>query len=108
MHDMALAELPERRELAKSGSGEIVIKIPSPYAAEFGRLRQLISSKSLQEIIERYPVRESGVLNVLAHGLRFQSRADYEAAALNCIATSEDLRKRVRSKLGNLSVQLMG
>jgi len=108
VHDMALAELPERRDLAKSGSGEIVIKIPSPYAAEFGRLRHLISSKSLQQIIERYPVRESGVLHALAHGLRFQSRADYEAAALNCIATSEDLRKKVRSKLGNLAVRLTG
>jgi ABC-type cobalamin/Fe3+-siderophores transport system ATPase subunit len=108
VHDRALAELPERRELAKLGSGEIVIKIPSPYAAELGRLRHLISSKSLQEIIERYPVRESGVLNALAHGLRFQSRADYEAAALNCIATSEYLKKKVQSKLGNLSVQLMG
>jgi len=106
IHDEALACLPRRKELSELAQDTISINIPSPYPKELAKLRSLISSRSLHEIIARYPVRESGILKALATNLRFRNREDYEMAALGRLAASEDLKSSLRSKLGNLSRHL--
>ncbi len=106
IHDKVLSCLPRRKELSEVAQGKILINISSPYPEELAKLRKLISSQSLYEIIARYPVRESGILKALAIKLRFRSREDYEMAALGRVAASEDLKSALRSKLGSLSEHL--
>lgn len=106
IHDKVLACLPRRKELSELAQGIISVEIPSPYLEELAKLRSLISSQSIHEIIAKYPVRESGILGALATNLRFRNREDYEMAALGRVAASDNLKFAMRLKLGNLSQHL--
>jgi hypothetical protein len=104
IHDRALRALPRRGGLVED---EVIrIELQSPYSSELARLKQFVASGSLHEIVARYPIRESPVLNVLAKGLRFRNREDYEAAVLGRVAASEALRQVLRAKLGKLAAHL--
>ena len=107
IRDRALACIPRRKELVAAEQDIISLEISSPYPDELAQLRTLISSKSLYEIVARYPVRESGILDALASGLKFQNREDYELAALGRIAASKELRAKLRSRLGKLAERLV-
>lgn len=106
IHDAALRALPRRGDLSTEEGNVIKIEIRSPYSAQLEELQRLVSSGALHEIIAKYPVRESPVLDAIAKGLRFRSRGDYEATTLGRIAASETLRQALRMKLGKLADRL--
>lgn len=105
MRDQFLLAMPTRDALI-GGQRNISISVESPYAAELNRINRFIEFKDVDAIISRYPIRESGVLTALAKALRFNGRADYERAALTLIGLDQQLRERLRARLGNLAVQL--
>lgn len=106
IRDQLLSAIPTRQQLIDQTTNDLKVTIDSPYPGELVRLAGLIDSSSLHEIISRYPVRETGVLNAVAKGLRFNSRDDYERAVLQRIGADSRLRDRLKQKLGNLAVQL--
>jgi len=106
VHDCALRALPRRGDLPKMEGEVIRVEIRSPYGTELTRLKGFVAAKSLHEIVARYPVRESPILDVIAKGLRFRCREDYEAAALTCVAASAALKQVLRTKLGKLADRL--
>ena len=106
IHDCALRALPRRDALPEGGDESIKIEIRSPYSAQLAKLRGLVASGSLHEIVARYPVRETPILDAIAKGLRFRNREDFEATALGRIAASETLRQALRTKLGKLADRL--
>ena len=67
---------------------------------------ELCRKEDIGGIISRYPVRESGILNALAIGLRFAGRADYEAAVLHRVSIDDTLRESLCAKLGDLAAKL--
>jgi hypothetical protein len=106
MRDHLLSMIPTRQQLMDQGAADIAVTFRSPYPDELQRLTALVETDNLQEIVSRYPVRESGVLNNIAKGLRFNSRDDYERAVLRRVCTDSNLRNTLKTKLNNLAVHL--
>ncbi|MFK3941434.1 AAA family ATPase [Pseudomonas monteilii] len=106
MRDRMLSIIPTRQQLVDQDADDIVVTFRSPYPEELKHLAALIQTDNLQEIINRYPVRESGVLNGLAKGLHFNSRDDYERAVLRRVHTDPNLRNALKMRLNNLAEQL--
>jgi predicted ATPase len=106
LRDKMMLALPDRQLMISGKDGAISVSLPSPYPAELERIKKLIEEQNLDGIVARYPVRESGVLNGLAKGLRFSCRQDYERAALTRIRADEDLRSALKAKLGTLASHL--
>ncbi|ESY98060.1 hypothetical protein X738_17585 [Mesorhizobium sp. LNHC209A00] len=107
LRDAFLSALPVREELTSGNLAEISVSVPSTYPAELDRLKEMASTGDLDAAIERYPVRESGVLDAIAKALHFPSRADYEKAALARLSVDSDLLAAMRSKLGALATVLL-
>lgn len=63
---------------------------------------EAIERADLASIISRYPVRETPVLDVIARGLGFQGRTQYEQAIRKLIADDGDTREVVRGMFGKL------
>jgi hypothetical protein len=101
-----LFHISVNRNALTSGDTEIEYKFTSPYPSEYERISKLVERGELGEIIRRYPVRESAVLDKIAVGLRFRSRQDYERAALARIDGSDELRSALRALFGNAVVVL--
>jgi hypothetical protein len=108
LRDKIMREIPSREQIADQRISRIEISFESPYMKEFSLLTEMVEHKKLEEIIMRYPVRETGVLTNLARSLRFSGRKDYERAVLQAVKTDSHLRELLKNKLGNLATHLDG
>ena len=106
MRDQLLSEIPTRQQLMEQTVNDLNITFKSPYPDELTRLTVLVDTSDIHGIVSRYPVRESGVLDSIAKGLRFNNRDDYERAVLRRVGLDANLRDALKQKLGNLALQL--
>lgn len=106
VREKILLAIPTRQQLISQSVGDFSFVVKSPYPDELARLTALIGTSDIHGIVSRYPVRESGVLNAIAKGLRFNSRDDYERAVLRRVGVDAKLRDALKQKLGNLASQL--
>lgn len=106
VRDALLAQMPKREELVAAASPIIQISGHSTYPAELARFQEMLNAQNLQGIIARYPVRHSGILGAIAKALKFQSRTDYETAAVARISSDETLREALLLKLAPLSTAI--
>jgi predicted ATPase len=106
MRDQLLSQIPTRQQLMANDCDDLNIPVKSPYPDELARLTAFVDISDIHGIVSRYPVRDSGVLNGIVKGLRFNSRDDYERAALRRIGLDANLRDALKQKLGKLAAQL--
>lgn len=106
MRDQILSQIPTRQQLMAQDCGDLNVPVKSPYPGELARLTDLVDISDIHRIVSRYPVRDSGVLNGIVKGLRFNSRDDYERAALQRIGLDATLRDALKQKLGKLAALL--
>lgn len=106
VRDDVISSIPKPKKIREIADGKVEIMIDSPLPGELRTLEQLLSESDLYAIIDRYPVREAGVLKEIAKALGFADKKTYEAAALGRIASIETLRTSLKSKLGQLEEAL--
>jgi ABC-type cobalamin/Fe3+-siderophores transport system ATPase subunit len=106
LRESVLQWIPDRKDLITKSGADVSISVSSTYPEELARLRRLRDNKELAGIVSRYPVRESGLLDALAKGLRFSGRADYEKAVLRRLSVDDALCGTLRTKLGRLAPKL--
>ena len=106
LRDAVFMQLPSRDQIRAAAGTDIQFTLPVPLPAEVAQFRQLLVDRNLQALIERYPVRESAALVLIARALRFQNRGDYEKAALVAIADSAALQTSMRARLGALGAAM--
>ena len=80
---------------------DLNIEVPSAqiYQCELKCYQGYIEQGNLDEIVARYPIRESSALKEIAEGLRFRNRKDYEKAFLTIIRKDDDLADTIRTKV---------
>lgn len=106
VRDKLLSMIPTCQNLMAQSVGDLNVGFKSPYPDELARLEGLVDTSDIHGIVSRYPVRESGVLDSIAKGLRFNNRDDYERAVLRRVGVDARLRDALKQKLGNLAPQL--
>lgn len=62
-----------------------------------------IESQNLGQIVGRYPVRETPVLNKIIEAIGFQSREKYESAVRQLLVDNDEIRNQTRNSLGELA-----
>lgn len=105
VRETILKDLPRAADFATSDV-QISISVSSPKQPELDVFDRLILNKSLDELIFRYPIRESGALSAIARSFRFSRRGDYEEVLLALLAKDTTLQSEIRGVLGDLSQDL--
>ena len=78
----ALSELPSHSDLAALSVFKIEFDVAAALENEKSKLSALTAGGDLSAIFARYPVRESGLLKVVAKALRFITEEQYETAVI--------------------------
>jgi ABC-type molybdenum transport system ATPase subunit/photorepair protein PhrA len=78
------------------------INLQAERDAEIARLEARIAALNFSEILGNYPVRETGALNAIANGLRFQTPAQYEAAVRKLLTDDAQAAEEMRQDFGGL------
>ncbi len=108
IRDKLLEKIPTRDQIKEKSNDVVEVAIESPYSDELKRLTELVKKCEIDEVVSRYPVRESGVLDSLARGLEYKARDEYEEFALLHIGRDAALQGLLRDKLGKLAEKLEG
>lgn len=96
-----LEHLPDRDALSRGEEG-ITLRLESPFPAELAGFEKLLAVDNLEQIVCRYPIRDSGVRRAIANGLRFQNIDDYESAVRSRVRDDETLAQALRDLVGAL------
>ena len=106
VRDAILGRIPRRTDIVANGGQNIQVEVPSSYPAELSRIAALVNANGLNAIIERYPIRESGIPRAIASALRFLDVPDYQRAVLARLTADADLRAVLSRKFGALASAL--
>ena len=83
------------------------ISIDSPYQDELDRFKELVNEKRLDDLVARYPLRESRTFDAVAETLELNGRKAYEQTLVSRIWDDEDLAQSLKQRIGPLSEVLI-
>ena len=83
------------------------ISVDSPYQDELDRFNELVNEKRLDDLVARYPLRESRAFDAIAKTLELNSRKTYEQMLVSRIWDDEDLAQSLKQRIGPLSKVLI-
>lgn len=107
VRDQLIRTIPSHQALVSGPVVNLTLDTGPMLAAEKAKLTTACSANDIETIICRYPVRETSALNDIARALRFQNRADYEAAVRNLLLTDRSAVTFARSLFGTLFTDVM-
>ena len=101
-----LSCVPSWRSIRAGEEPRIDISIENPYPEELARVKSLVQSDALDELVARYPLRESRVFDAIAESLMLPNRRAYERAVLVRVEEDEEVAQGLRGRVGVVSAAL--
>ena len=83
------------------------ISVDSPYQDELVRFKKLANEGRLDDLVARYPLRESDAFDAIAKALELKDRKTYEQTLVPRIRGDEDLARSLKQRIGPLSAMLI-
>ena len=101
-----VSQAPNWETIRDDGQPDIKISVTSPFQQELARFRELVEARDFDQLVARYPLRESGVLVELSRALEFRKRDLYEQTLVARVQSDEVLAEKLRERIGPLSLAL--
>ena len=109
IQELALSKIPNWKSIKDDSIQPFCISIDSqPYSEELTRFNKLVDEENLDQLIARYPVRQSCALETIARSLVCKNRTDYERIVINLIRRDNELAEKLKKRIGPLSEKLDG
>ena len=103
MRDIALSQLPDWKTIQSATGPTIDLHVPSTYADEVARFRQLLADDNFDALVARYPLRETRALGAITKALKCASMRDYEQMVVVRTAKDDALATALTSRLQPLA-----
>jgi len=105
VRDAILQQIPDWKCI--KAKPKFDISVDSPYQDELDRFNELVNEKSLDDLVARYPLRESRAFDAIAETLELNSRKTYEQTLVSRVWDDEDLAQSLKQRIGPLSKVLI-
>ena len=99
------SQLPDWKAIMNGSDVSIQIDTDGLFKDELAYLRSLLDKEDMEQIISRYPVRESDALGEITKQFSL-SKANYEKTLLSRIRNDGELAEQLRKRVGSLSTAL--
>ena len=107
IQESALSKIPNWKSIKDDSIQPLSISIDlQPYSEELSCFNKLIDEENLDQLIVRYPTRQSCALETIARSLVCKNRTDYEKIVINLIRRDEGLAEKLKKHIGPLSSKL--
>ena len=100
------SQMPDWKSIQNQESFTMTLRIGEWFAEELSRFKNLLADNDLENIIARYPVRESEVLDKITAALELKNTKAYQDTLLARVRTDSDLAARLRKYTGQLANEL--
>ena len=103
LQDRMLSKLPSWKELVNANTdSDLVVHVNSSYPEELKRFKKLVTDEKLDDLVARYPLRESRVFNKIAEALECR-RSNYQKMVLARVRDDENLAAKLKQRINHLS-----
>jgi hypothetical protein len=102
LRTQVMQQLPSSEDIEAGKPVNISIDTGAAVAAELSTFERLMTTSNLEELIKRYPLRETGAFSSIAKALGFQSRSQYENAVRKLLIDDADALDFVRTLFADL------
>lgn len=102
LRDEMFKYIPRKEKIAAMAPINVKIDVAAVVAEERTRLEGYLDADNLEPIIQRYPVRETPALKVIAEKLGFRGRVQYESAVRKLLMDDVNALKIVKDLFGAL------
>ena len=104
--DQMTSQAPDWRTIREQVLSDFQIVLRSPFQDELTRFRELLNAKAFDQLVARYPLRDSRVFNAVARALEFSKRELYEQTLIARVHSDGVLAEKLRERIGPLSLAL--
>ena len=104
--ELLLSKLPDWKSLKADPSQKICVSADSPYLEELDHFNKLVENGELDQLIARYPVRESPAFETIARSLKCLNKMDYERMVIAQIRQDNELVEKLKKRISPLSEAL--
>ena len=97
---------PDWKTIRDQALSDFQISLKSPFHDELARFTELLNAKAFDQLVARYPLRDSRVFEAVAHALEFSKRELYEQTLIARVQSDGVLAEKLRVRIGPLSLAL--
>ena len=98
-------QMPDWKAIMNGAQVSIQVGTDERFREELSYFRKLLEEEDIEQIVNRYPVRESDALGEIAKQFSL-SKADYEKTLLSRVRNDGELSEQLRRRVGSLSTAL--
>ncbi len=107
IQELTLSKIPNWESIKDNSIQSFSIPVDSQlYSKELTRFNKLVDEENLDQLIARYPVRQSCALETIARSLKCTNKRDYEKIFFNLIRRDNKLAEKLKKRIGPLSEKL--
>ena len=106
VRDQIASQLPDWETIRDQALSAFQISLKSPFQDELARFRGLLEAKAFDQLVARYPLRDSRAFNEVARALEFSRRVLYEQTLIARVQSDEALAEKLRARIGPLSLAI--
>ena len=106
VRDQITSLAPDWKTIRDQALSDFQISLKSPFHDELARFTELLNAKAFDQLVARYPLRDSRVFEAVAHALEFSKRELYEQTLIARVQSDGVLAEKLRVRIGPLSLAL--
>ena len=103
VYNHILSNIPDLKSTEVKTDINIEVSLKSPFPEELTRFNELVNMSKWDELVARYPLRQSNVFEILAKALKCSNRKDYEKILLAQVRYDSTLSKKLKKRIVPLS-----
>ena len=100
------SQMPDWKSIQNQETFTMTLCIGEWYQEELSYFKKLLAANDLENIIVRYPVRESNVLDKISAALQLKNTKNYQDTLLALVHADSDLAESLRKYTGSLANEL--
>ena len=100
------SQTPDWKTIRDHSPSDFEVSLTSPFEDELAKFKELLKAKALDQLVARYPLRDSRAFNVIARALEFSKKEIYEQTLIARVQSDEILAEKLRDRVGPLSLAL--
>ena len=102
------AQAPDWKTIRDQARSDFQISLQSPYQDELETFKELVKNREFDQLVARYPLRDSRVFDEVARALEFKRKELYEQTLIARVQSDTNLVKKLRERIGPLTLALNG
>ena len=106
VRDQMTSQAPDWKTIRDQALSSFQISLESPFQDELATYRNSLGGWSIDQLVARYPLRDSRVFSEVARALEFSKRELYEQTLIARIQSDAVLAEKLRDRIGPLSLAL--